>query len=272
MAVRAWRVAIAWALFCSVTAPATAQGLLWNLPEDGTEVVYGGTLTQTDTRPDGQQNVMRWDRELLIRSVGRQDVQHEGQTIPARWIEFELRTGRATERGIDPGPVGTRIYRVLVPEAAVTGQAADERGIPNVLLPIMEGYVQVTNQQPQRLATSAFQTYPTLSLLMNYKPNELTLESESEPVSTVAGQFSAAKYSAEAVVESPTSRVENQATFFVSPEMPFGLVRWTAIIDRSAKEPNQSRDAYEPMSRVECEMEARAINRNARSALTVPAR
>lgn len=269
MASGALRCAFATVLTAVAAGSASAQGLVWNLPEDGAEVVYGGTLTQTDTRPGGQETTMTWDRQLVIRSVGNQDVGWNGETVPGRWLEFELKTGKATEQGIDPGPVGTRIYRVLVPEPAVTGKPANDRGIPNAFLPIVDGYVQVADRPVQKLQSRAFETYPVLTLLMNYKPNEQMAAGE-EPVDVPAGQFTATKHTAQATVESPAGRVENTATYFTSPEAPFGLVRWNATVVRSTKDPNQKRDAYQPMSRIESQMEAKVINQNAKAVLQVP--
>jgi hypothetical protein len=268
MTFRTWRVAVAVVVLASA-GPAAAQGLIWNLPEDGTEVVYGGTITQTDIRPGGAETELTWDNRLVVRSVGTQDVQYRGKTVPGRWIEFELATGKATEQGIDTGPVGARIYKVLVAESAVTGTAADERGIPRAFLPIIEGYLKMADQPPQKMASTAFEVFPTLSLLMVYKPNELTAEAEGQEAESPAGRFTATQYAAKATIESPSSRVENTATLIVSPDMAFGPVRWTATVVRSTKDPNQPRDAYIEASRVESQMEAKEINRNARSVLNV---
>src|SRR5690606_30746832 len=116
---------------------AEAQGLLWQLPADGSEVVYGGTMTQVNTRSDGQESTMTWERQLVIRSVGQEQATVDDEQVPARWIEFELRTGQVSEQGVDTGLVGLRIFRVLVPEAAITGKLADDRDIPNAFLPIL---------------------------------------------------------------------------------------------------------------------------------------
>ena len=269
MTFRTWRAAIAAVVLTAAWAgPAEAQGLIWNLPEDGTEVVYGGTFTQTDTRPGGQETEMTWDSRLVVRSVGTQQVQYRGESTPGRWIEFELATGKATEQGIDTGPVGSRIYKVLVAEPAVTGKPTDDRGIPNAFLPIVEGYVRVGDRPPQKLEAGAFEVYPTLSLLMNYKPNELTTEAEGQQVEVPAGRFPATQYAAKATTESPSGRVENTATLLVSPDMPFGVVRWTASAIRSTKDPNQTREEYVEASRAESQMEAKEIRKGAKSVLT----
>jgi hypothetical protein len=106
---------------------------------------------------------------------------------------------------------------------------------------------------------------------MNYKPNEIKPEEEGERIDVAAGQYAATRFAAGATVESRNGKVENSSTFSVSPEMPFGLVRWNAIVTRATKDPNQPRDAYATLSRIEEQMEARAINRNARGVLEVPA-
>ena len=87
---------LAW-LGTAITAQ--AQGLIWNLPADGTEVRYQGTFKQTDSRPGGQEAVMSWESELLIRSVGTQQVTYEGKEVPGRWLELESRTGKNGRNG-----------------------------------------------------------------------------------------------------------------------------------------------------------------------------
>ena len=255
---------------CFSLAPiAQAQGLLWSLPADGTEVIYGGTMTQTDTRNEGQELTMSWDRQLVIRSVGTQQATVNEKQVPARWIEFELKTGKRTEQGIETGPAGTRVYRLLVPESAITGKPADERGIPHAFLPIIEGYEKIGDQPPRKLTSGAFETFPVLANLMNYKANEIEAAGE-ESVTVPAGEFNATKYTAGASVESPSVQSVNKATIFVAEEMPFGLVRWTTTTTRSIKDPNQPRDAFAAAAKITTEMEARAINENASATLQVP--
>ena len=253
-----------------LAAPAAAQGLVWSLPDDGTEVVYQGTLTQTDTRPGGETSQMTWDARLLVRSVGTRQVEFNGQTVPGRWIEFESLVGKGTEQGVDPGPVGRRVYKILVPEAAVTGKAADDRGLPIAFLPMIEGYEQVGEQSPTKLSTSVFRPYPTLTLLMNYKPDEIEVAGTDEAVTVPAGNYTATRYSANAILESQAGRSENTATLAVADDMPFGLIRWTATLIRGAKDPNQPRDAFAERSRIEQSLEAAAIRTGARSLLQVP--
>ncbi len=248
---------------------AEAQGLLWQLPADGSEVVYGGTMTQVNTRPDGQESTMTWERQLAIRSVGQEQATVDDEQVPARWIEFELRTGQASEQGIDTGLVGLRIFRVLVPAAAITGKPADDRDIPNAFLPILQGFQQIGDQPAQPLEAKAFAIAPLLTQLRNYRGDQLKAEGE-EPVDVPAGQFTATKYAASETQENRSTSVENSATMFVSKEVPFGLARWQVTTTQSVKDPNQPRDAFEARTRIEATMEARAINQNAQATLQAP--
>ena len=159
---------------------------------------------------------------------------------------------------------------MLVAEPAVTGKAADAQGLPVAFLPIVEGYVKEGEASPRKLEAGLFQPYPTLTLLMNYKPNEIQASGEAELVAVPAGQFKAAPYAAQATQESPRGRTVNKATLFVSPDMPFGLVRWTATVARAAKDTNEPRAAYAPASQIESTMEAREIRQGARAIMTVP--
>lgn len=257
-----------WTLAICVVLPAGAagQGLIWNLPKDGTAVVYGGTMTQSGTSPDGKELKMTWDQQLVIRSVGQEQVTVDGESVPARWIEFEVTTGQRTEQGIDAGPVGKRIYRVLAVEKNISGVPDDEGGAPNTFLRIVKGFEKLGAQPPRELTSEAFETYPAIAQLMNYKPNEIKAVGE-QPVSVPAGQFKATKYSASATSESPSVREENKATILASPEMPFGLIRWNVAIKRLKKDPDQTREEFALANTITAEMEARAIRTGARSSL-----
>ena len=53
------------------SSSASAQGLLWSLPEDGTWVRFEGKLTQTQVNPDAANNQpIEWLRHVTIKSVG----------------------------------------------------------------------------------------------------------------------------------------------------------------------------------------------------------
>ena len=107
---------------------ATAQGLILNLPKkDGAWVRYEGTVKQVEFRPDAAEGdiTMEWIQQLTIKSVGSETATFRGKQIPCRWIEIKIVTGKPSESGIESGPVGERIYKVLVPEERVIGGLAD---------------------------------------------------------------------------------------------------------------------------------------------------
>ena len=120
---------------------AFAQGLIFQLPEDGTGVEYRGEIIQENVRPDIAEGkeTLKWDREISIKSVGREEAEFQGVVQPCRWIEIKVITGDPGAAGIDPGPVGARIYKVLVPESKVLDKPIDADLVPNVMLPIVRG-------------------------------------------------------------------------------------------------------------------------------------
>ena len=89
-----------------------AQSLIFHLPADGTAVEYVGTLSQSNGPDD--QAPLSWMCELSIKSVGQEQAEFKGKLQPCRWLEIKSLTGKETAAGIDPGPVGARIYKVLV--------------------------------------------------------------------------------------------------------------------------------------------------------------
>ena len=118
------------ALVClSLSQSVSAQGLIWNLPEDGSLVHYEGTYRQVEAQPGSSEGnlEMEWIRHLTIKSVGKEDAEYRGQTVPCRWIEFKLQTGRVKDGLIATGTVGERIYKVLVPESAIIGQTRNRK-------------------------------------------------------------------------------------------------------------------------------------------------
>ena len=89
---------LAIAFFVSMTlvfsgGPVSAQGLIFNLPEDGKAVEYEGTLTQS-TGPDDQAP-LQWTCELSIKSVGKEEAEFDGKVQPCRWLEIKTLTGKA---------------------------------------------------------------------------------------------------------------------------------------------------------------------------------
>jgi hypothetical protein len=111
-------VAFVLAGFCQ-GSQASAQGLVWNAPEEGTEVQFEGDYIQEDERPkDVEKRItLQWRKRLWMKALKKTNAEYRGQTVPCQWFEFKVVT--ASEVGGDgtlvPGPGGQRIYKVLVP-------------------------------------------------------------------------------------------------------------------------------------------------------------
>ena len=135
---------------------ANAQGVVWKLPEDGTWVRYEGNYKQIETRASsGQADLeIEWIQHLTIKSVGKQEAEFEGKTVPCRWLELKIQTGKKSEAGINPGPVGQTIYKVLVPEHRVVGKLKDEETIPVSYLSIVKGYRKEGAKEAETLTGS----------------------------------------------------------------------------------------------------------------------
>ena len=69
----------------------SAQGLIFNLPEDGKMVEYEGTLTQGTSADD--ESPLSWTCQLTIKSVGRENAEFQGESQPCRWLEIKVLTG-----------------------------------------------------------------------------------------------------------------------------------------------------------------------------------
>lgn len=254
------------------SATAQAQGLLWTLPaEDGAWVRYEGTFQQTEIRPDDPEGnlVINWIRHLYLKSVGRETVAIDGRDVPCRWIEIKSITGKESERGIDPGPVGARIYKVLVPEPAIAGAVEDQDRIPVAFIPIVKGYQRVGEGAVEELKTGVLQVYPTLSMLMHYRTLKLESEDPLDPQIPL-GPVSARLYTGVFRMESATNRSSNEAELYRSDEVPFGLAKWTVRMSREAKDAREPRSQFQRVSEVRVEMSAHEVVTNAESELATP--
>ena len=121
---------LAFVVACFGEAPlASAQGLIWNAPDEGTEVQFEGDYLQEDERPQDVEKRIKveWRKRLWIKALKKTNAEYQGQTVPCQW--FELKVVTASEVGGDgalvPGPGGQYIYKVLVPlERAMLGPPA----------------------------------------------------------------------------------------------------------------------------------------------------
>lgn len=251
------------------SSPAMAQGLIFHLPEDGTGVEYSGDIIQENVRPDiaDGKETLRWSREISIKSVGREDAQFEGVLQPCRWIEIKVITGDAGAAGIDPGPVGARIYKVLVPESKVLDKSVDSLLVPNVMLPIVKGHRRLGENQVKVIKSPALRIYPTVCLLNNYPEPAVVSPSESPQLDATNLSFNARHLKGQTVMERPQSRSTNEGHFWVTPEVPFGLARWEVVVTREQKESTAARDTFAEVSTIKSTMSVKRILDNAESEL-----
>ncbi len=254
--------------FLLTSVSATAQGLVFYLPEDGMAVEYEGTLTQSTGDQDPAP--LTWTTELSIKSVGKEQAEFEGTLQPCRWIEIKVTTGKSGAAGIDPGPVGARIYKVLVPESKVIPDAVDADGIPNHMLPIVKGYRRLGEEAIKEITAPALRVYPTITLLTNYDDVEVVATADIPEVLAPGLSVSAKRMKGKFVMERPESRSTNVGEYWVTPEVPFGLARWIVAVTREEKESTAARSNFKPVSTVQVDMKVKRIRQNAESELVTP--
>ena len=256
----------------------SAQGLIWDLPEDGTWVRYEGTYEQVVFRPNAAEGNMtvRWIRQLTLKSVGKEMAEYKHPEtsivtrVPCRWIEIKVVTGNPSEGGVDSGPVGARIFKVLVPESRVLDTQADGENIKVSFLPIIKGYRKIGERDPEPIKAKVLQIYPLISLLMHYK-SPLKVEAENEdPDIRLGGADTATKLRGVRRMESPVSRTRNEATLWRCKQVPFGLAKWTVNMVREAKNSIEPRSAFELVSEVSVEMSAHEMGHDAQSEVATP--
>ena len=251
---------------------ATAQGLIWKLPQDGTWVEFEGEYSQTDFRPDSPDGDLKpepWSRRLRISSVGQQMAEFNGKMELCRWIELEVRTGRSDGGVINTGPAGARIYKVLIPESKIIDSTTDGNGIPISMIPIVKGYRKIGdgNSDPIPLndnKSGVLQIFPVISLLRHYKTLE-PISDQPEDADINIPDITARRYRAVKTMESPTSRSTHTAQLWRSPDMPFGLARWSVKILREEKGSTEPRSAFKRVSEFSIEMKAGKVEGNAQS-------
>ena len=258
-------------LLVSSSVSAQAQGLLWNLPEDGSQVHYEGTYTQTIYRPQSAKGNLdlKWLRHLTIRSVGQKDAMYKGNMEACRWIEIKVQTGGASADGVDTGSVGERIYKVLVPESVIKGAVKDEEGIPVSYIPIVEGYRKTSerNLTPEPIKSKMLQVYPVISLIRHYNSMDQSEIEQTVQVGQIDVQ--AKELTGKLVQESRTRRITHETTLLNSKDVPFGLAKWSVKVVEERKANVETRDQFQPVSEVTVEMSVRRIEANAQSELII---
>lgn len=257
------------AFCCAGQVSCCGQGLIFSLPEDGAGVEYEGRVTQETIRPDREdgKETLTWSRELSIKSVGREDAEYDGTIQPCRWIEIKVVTGTAEATGIDTGPVGARIYKVLVPESKVIDSSVDAQSIPNSVLPIVKGFRRLGEEPVETINSRGLVVYPTLCLLANYQSP--TVVSQTESVDSIGGResFESRHMKGQTVRERPDARSTNAGEFWVSHDVPFGLAGWSVEVTRESKGSTEERAGFRHVSTISSEMKVRQVVRSAESEL-----
>ncbi len=267
-------ISIALALIgAALSSTASAQGLIWSLPEDGKWVRFEGTYQQTEVRTNSPEGPLQleWVQHITIKSVGKEDADYKGQRVPCRWVEIKVATGRVDQGTIDSGTAGERIYKVLIPESAVRGKVSDDRKLPVSHLPIVKGFRKINGKEPmpKPITSRVLQVYPVLALLRDFK--ELEESPGTESVLVDKDTVEAKEFKGVLEQESPTTRYNQEAKFFRSEQVPFGLARWTASINQERKAEAEPRSAFKPVSEIKIEMAAREIGIDAKSELITDA-
>lgn len=237
-------------------AETQAQGLLWNLPPDGSWVRFEGTYSFSDRRPGSVAgDVEPWTRSLWIGVIGTEMAEYQNQMVPCRWIEIHVNTGRPSEAGLDPGPLGLRKYKVLVPESGVPGKLISDEKIPVSMIPIVKGYRQFGDGPVEQITTNVLQVYPVICLLQHYRQWQPETDQPAE-LAIRLGTVQAIKYTAKRTMESPRRRSTTTAEIWRSDQVPFGLARWNVTVLLEEKDSVQPRSQFAPVSQLAEQMEA----------------
>jgi hypothetical protein len=251
---------------CFLGNIALGQGVVTQLPEDGAWVRYEGTYGQVEIRPDtvaGKVEIDPWIEHVTIKSVGKEPAMYRGEEVPCRWIEVKIERGRERDGKIDTGLTGLEIYKVLVPETAVIGDSVDADGVANSFLPLVKGFRKVGKADPKPLTEPALQLYP-LGILVGYY-RELKLIEEDVDAEVGLGPIKAAKLQGDITIERPNSRTVQESTVWKSPEVPFGVARWSAKLVRETKDGQSPRSDFKPVSEVTIAMQAKEKGDDAKS-------
>jgi hypothetical protein len=249
--------------------PASAQILIWNMPrENGAWVRFEGTYRQTRSRPNAAagDELLEWRSELTISDVGREKADFDGEkNVPCRWVEFKSLT---KPNGLEkhPGPGDTFVYKVLIPENRVIGKTVDSDNIPVTYLPIVKGWRKVGERDAEAVTEKALAVYPTIALVTYYP--DLTAEGgQSDSLQLGGAQVSARMHKGSRVFQKTRSRSTNNASLWLSDEVPFGLARFQVTLTQEQKELAATADEFKRASLTEVDMAIVATGNDARSEL-----
>jgi hypothetical protein len=232
------RILIASAFAAALLVPASspAQVLIWSVPEkDGTSVRFEGTYKQVQERPLDKrgQLILEWDTGLVIKSVGEEMAEFNGNPTRCRWIEF---VSTIKSKGLKPGPAGTRIYKVLVPVDRVTGLLFDKEGQPNSFVPIVKGYRKLGDAPVVEVTEKALAVNPLIVPVVFY-PNLKAQSKEPAPVSLPQlGEVQAVEHQGQSVFTSRTLRITNKAKLWLAKDLPFGVAMFEVSVTHEQKD------------------------------------
>ena len=255
-------------------ASASAQGLVWSLPADGTWVKYAGTYKQKQERPGNPNGPLEleWIVNLTIQSVGEAMADIDGVSTQCRWLEFKLVNGKPGAGGveagaaIDPGPHGTRIYKVLVPVDKINGKLVDAQNLPVTYLPIVSGFKKIGSRPVEPIEEKVLQVYPVLTLFANYldlAPNGDVVDVELKGY----GSVKAKQMTGSLKLQSPTNRSVNTGDIWLSDEVPFGWAKSTVKVVREQKSQNAEEAEYAADAEIDVELSAVEKGEGAKSDL-----
>ncbi len=251
--------------------PASAQNLIATLPpEDGAWVRLEGDHVEKKSRSEAGEGDLElpWRSELTIKSVGKEEAEFQGAMVPCRWIEFRSEfkavQSAAKEGAIQPDPFGTRIYKVLIPEQAVTIEAKDDKGLPISFIPVIKGYRKIASREAQPVTEKVISVYPMISLLTHY-PNWAA--GESAMVDSPLGSLAATEWKGARVLSSSTIRSSNEGQLFLSEQVPFGVARVKVKVQRFEKDATAADDAFKLAAEINSDLIAVETGTDAQSEL-----
>jgi hypothetical protein len=255
---------------CILSNLALGQGIVTHLPEDGSWIRFEGTYAQKEIRPtaSGKVEIQPWIEHVTIKSVGKETGTYRGSEVPCRWIEIKIERGRERDGKIDTGLTGLEIYKVLIPEEAVIADNVDSEGVVISFLPLVKGFRKVGKADPKPLMEPALQLYP-LGILVGYY-RELQVVAEDVDAQTGLGAVKARELQGKITIERPNSRTVQESTVWKSPDVAFGVARWSAKLVRETKDDQAPRSDFKPISEVAIEMQAKEAGQDAKSELNVP--
>ena len=268
---RGFLIAAVWGFACLFGHIVLAQGVVCQMPPDGSWVRFEGTYSQVEIRPEstaGKLEIDPWIEHVTIKSVGTEMAEYRDEEVACRWIEIKIERGRERDGKVDTGLTGLEIYKVLIPEAAVISDNADDQGVPISFLPLVKGFRKVGKSDPKPLIEPALQLYP-LGILVGYY-RELKVVAEDVDAEAGIGAAKSTQLKGEIKIERPNSRTVQESTIWKSPDVPFGVARWAAKMIRERKDGQSPRDDFKPVSEVTIEMQAKEAGLDAKSELSVP--